>query len=310
MVRHLNENPLPLAVMPEFQLPHVEFRAASYAQPFSFSVPAGARTTCYFVLQGQLHVHTDENPPQSFVVGAGSVLGVSALLRHCVSHRPVGRRGTPLRLLVASTPRESLQFLNVFGNSVTLLDQADDPHTAEQISRLLALVEDELSNSHGSRDSQALLRRYAEAIVLQLSRYMLKRALPASDTATRAMGDQRLLKAIGAYSRDPARAWSVQELATIAGMSRTSFANRFQQVLGETPIRALTRLRLRHAAAHLLRGNHSVIAVARAAGYDSEASFIRAFSREYGSPPARWRGEQRKLGETLALQDAGGDAAG
>jgi len=308
MVRPPNENPLSLAIMPEFQLPHVEFRTASYAQPFSFTVPAGARTTCYFVMRGRLHVDTDDEPPQSFVVESGSMLGVSALLRHRVSHRPAGRDATPLRLLVASTPRESLQFLNVFGNSVTLLDRSHDPHTAERIFRLLALVEDELGSDAGSRDSQALLRRYAEAIVLQLSRYMLKHALPASDTATRAMGDQGLLRAIGAYSRDPARAWSVQELAAVAGMSRTSFANRFQRLLGETPIRALTRLRLRHAATQLLQGNHSIIAVARAVGYDSEASFIRAFSREYGSPPARWRGEQRKL--SVRLQDAGGESAG
>jgi AraC-like DNA-binding protein len=69
-------------------------------------------------------------------------------------------------------------------------------------------------------------------------------------------------------------------------------------------------LRLRHAAAHLLQGNPTVMTAARAAGYDSEASFIRAFSREYGSPPARWRGEQRKLGEALLQQSPRDESPG
>ena len=101
--------------------------------------------------------------------------------------------------------------------------------------------------------------------------------------------DPALAVALIAIHRDPGRNWSVAELAGLAKMSRSSFADRFTRRLGQPPATYVAEYRLDRAA-HLLRsGTSSVGAVAEQVGYDSEAAFSRAFRRRFGSPPLRWR---------------------
>lgn len=83
--------------------------------------------------------------------------------------------------------------------------------------------------------------------------------------------------------------WTVTELAREVGASRSAFADRFTQLIGEAPIRYLARHRLRDAAQQLRESADSVTSVALDAGYESEAAFTRAFKREFGASPAAWR---------------------
>jgi AraC-like DNA-binding protein len=88
---------------------------------------------------------------------------------------------------------------------------------------------------------------------------------------------------------DPAHPWTVDELAGNVGLSRSAFAQRFSDLLGQPPMQYLARWRLRAAARELRNGNRSLAEVAGTVGYDSEAAFSRAFKREFGLPPASWR---------------------
>ena len=83
--------------------------------------------------------------------------------------------------------------------------------------------------------------------------------------------------------------WTVAELARETGLSRTVLSERFRHFLGEPPMTYLTRWRLRLGARALTATSHSVAQIALDTGYDSEAAFNRAFKREYGLPPARYR---------------------
>ena len=101
-----------------------------------------------------------------------------------------------------------------------------------------------------------------------------------------ALSDRRVGAAIAAIHREPARRWTVGSLAAAVGMSRSSFAARFKQLVGEGPIEYLTRWRMLLAGRSLSRGE-PVGAVARSLGYQSESAFSTAYKRVMGSTPRR-----------------------
>jgi AraC-like DNA-binding protein len=101
--------------------------------------------------------------------------------------------------------------------------------------------------------------------------------------------DPLISRAIAAMHRDPAHAWTVPELARLTTLSRSTFAERFRLLLGSPPVAYLAGVRL-HRAAELLRATADPVGVvARRVGYTSDAAFIRAFTRRYGTQPGRWR---------------------
>jgi AraC-like DNA-binding protein len=108
-----------------------------------------------------------------------------------------------------------------------------------------------------------------------------------------ALKDPRLGKALGLIHAKLERDWSVDRLAKEAGMSRTAFSVRFRELMGESPVRYVTRCRLDRAAG-LLRSDDATLAqVAERVGYDSEIGFGRAFKRFTGTSPAAYRRQAR-----------------
>jgi AraC-like DNA-binding protein len=104
-----------------------------------------------------------------------------------------------------------------------------------------------------------------------------------------ALRDFRIGRALGLIHEAPAHAWSIDELARKVGMSRSAFASRFKSLVGETPMQYLTHWRM-HRAAHYLRTEGLAIAhAANRVGYQSTATFSKAFKRYIGAPPAAYR---------------------
>jgi AraC-like DNA-binding protein len=91
--------------------------------------------------------------------------------------------------------------------------------------------------------------------------------------------------------------WTIALLAKEVGLSRSALVDRFSHYLGEPPLRYLTQWRLQLAAEALVSTPQSVVQIACEVGYESEAAFNRAFKREFGMPPARYRRENR-IGRT------------
>jgi AraC-like DNA-binding protein len=102
-------------------------------------------------------------------------------------------------------------------------------------------------------------------------------------------------RALSAFHRDPARAWTIETLARAVGLSRSAFAERFTQFVGQPLLQYLTNWRMQLAANHLLSGTESVAVIANRVGYDSEAAFSRAFKKAVGAPPSRWRSHRTEL---------------
>ena len=82
--------------------------------------------------------------------------------------------------------------------------------------------------------------------------------------------------------------WTIAELAKLMGASRSGFAQRFVDVVGETPARYIASMRI-HQAHQWLKEGQRVASVANRLGYDSEASFSRAFRKMMGAPPSHYR---------------------
>ncbi|MDG4826621.1 AraC family transcriptional regulator [Asanoa sp. WMMD1127] len=100
--------------------------------------------------------------------------------------------------------------------------------------------------------------------------------------------DAEVGRALEAIHEAPGSPWTVETLARVALASRSAFAKRFRDVVGESPARYLARIRMEQAK-RLLTDRTSVAEVAVRLGYGSEAAFSRAFRRNAGVPPTQWR---------------------
>jgi AraC-like DNA-binding protein len=104
-----------------------------------------------------------------------------------------------------------------------------------------------------------------------------------------ALEDPRLARAVDAMQDSPEHAFTLPELAEVAGMSRSVFAARFAHALAQPPIEYLKTLRLSRAAALLRRTDLPIKAVASRVGYSSRSSFTRAFIAHHGVAPHEFR---------------------
>jgi AraC-like DNA-binding protein len=107
--------------------------------------------------------------------------------------------------------------------------------------------------------------------------------------------------ALAALHREPARPWTLEDLARHVGASRSVLAERFQRLVGASPMQYLTQWRMVLAANLLRRSNAQLTDIAQDVGYQTDTAFIRAFRREFGEPPATWRrNEIRRVAEAGA----------
>lgn len=134
-----------------------------------------------------------------------------------------------------------------------------------------------------------LITHLADALLLETIRAVILRSPNAQAAWLASSQDRQVGIAVGLIHDAPERNWSLVSLANAAGMSRSAFAERFAEVVGETPIRYLTQLRMNLALKMLTGGDVSIGVIAYRLGYSSEASFSRAFRRWIGVPPSSVR---------------------
>ncbi|MFE0104564.1 cupin domain-containing protein [Streptomyces sp. NPDC059009] len=140
--------------------------------------------------------------------------------------------------------------------------------------------------------AQAVATRLTDVLFVQVIRAWLDRT-GADDTGQRswltALRDPRIGAALSLMHEAPHRPWTVETLARDVAMSRPAFARQFKTLVGATPLAYLSRLRIDLAARLLRETDRLVSDIAEAVGYTSEFAFSRAFSRELGVPPGRYR---------------------
>jgi AraC-like DNA-binding protein len=137
--------------------------------------------------------------------------------------------------------------------------------------------------------SLSTLTKLAELMFVEALRRYAESLPPDGKGWLAAVRDAQVGRALALLHGDPAKGWTVDELAREVALSRSALAERFATLVGEPPMQYLTRWRLALAARTLRSGSEALSRVAERSGYESEAAFNRAFKREFGLPPAAWR---------------------
>jgi len=178
---------------------------------------------------------------------------------------------------------------------------AGQKETARQLAGLVSLMRSESADDHlGGRAMLNALSTAMFALVLRLA--------SETDCAPRGLlalaGHTRLAPAVAALFNEPARPWSLPDLARLSNMSRATLARQFREKLGRSPTDLLTDIRMTLAANELKRTSLSTGAVAETVGYQSEAAFQRAFKSHMGISPAQWRKTQEPSGRDVFARPA------
>jgi AraC-like DNA-binding protein len=138
----------------------------------------------------------------------------------------------------------------------------------------------------------AVVDRLTEVLVIQLLRFAISRQLVESGSLA-GLSDPRLAKALTAMHSDPSQEWTLELMASTAGMSRSRFAASFAGTVGIPPGEYLAQWRI-GLAKTLLRRGLSVKQIALETGYGSASALTRAFVHGAGLTPTQWLAEQRK----------------
>ena len=134
-----------------------------------------------------------------------------------------------------------------------------------------------------------MLNKLSELMFIEAIRTHMDQLSSANIGWLSGLRDPLVGRALSKLHGQPARCWTLDDLAAECGASRSALVGRFTQLMGYAPIHYLTRWRMQLAAKRLSEKGTKVAAVAQEVGYDSEAAFSRAFKKFSGQSPSQWR---------------------
>jgi AraC-like DNA-binding protein len=227
---------------------------------------------------------TYDEPPQLTFGGGGHTSRFVCGYLNCDQRFSPLVEALPTMLLVRSRDDYSaIEAIDGGGSRPTTVPQG----SGTWLGTTLKFTVNEARN--GRPGNAAILGRLTELMFVEILREYMQR-LPADQGGWLAgLNDPYVGKALRLMHANPARDWTVDDLGREAAVSRSVLAQRFTDLVGETPMRYLANWRMQLAKQMMRDGAGSIQEVATRVGYDSEAAFNRAFKRATGSPPATWR---------------------
>ncbi len=279
----------------------VYFVRASASEGSVRVLPSGSFSYCFMVRRGTVRLETDFPVSRSFELGPGDAIAISGLAPHAflsagataqpsagfdLRSMPSPDPGHEVDIVLGVAPSEVLALGSLIMGP-TFVGSAQHPDLSHRLWRAVDMLEDEYGDE-AQIDRNLVIRRLAETMAINFSRRTFADRRSPLEAPLEPPHPQQLLS-INAFLRAPEQPWTLADLAKAAGMSRTRFAEEFKLVTGQTPARIISRLRLTTIARRIETTTLSVEAAAEEAGYSSSAAFVRAFQREFGETPARWR---------------------
>ena len=159
------------------------------------------------------------------------------------------------------------------------------------LQRTLELLASEVDASKSAAEpgSELAVRRLADLLLIQALRAHIADTESEPTGWLHALADSHIGAALHSMHQHIDRAWTVASLASEAGMSRSAFAQRFKELIGESPLEYLTRWRMYRGSDLLRESDRKLADVAQAVGYDSDGAFHKAFKRVLGIAPGEYR---------------------
>jgi AraC-like DNA-binding protein len=219
---------------------------------------------------------------------------VALLAKSNVAH--YGGGGAPTTIVCGSFSfdRASLKPITQLLPSFILI-KADQARTLALHNTMQALASEMAEQAPGS---DVVANRLAEVLFIQTLRaHIASEPERFSKGWLRAIFDPQVGTALSAIHDSVNTPWTVESLAQAAGMSRSAFAARFKELLGQTPLEYVTEWRMQKAMPLLQQRDKKLIDVARSVGYESDAAFSKAFKRVVGANPGEYL--KRGMAESL-----------
>lgn len=285
------------------------FCHSELAAPWCLAFPASHLAHFHFIERGGAWVRFAEDA-EATSLGPGDLVVLPHGKRYQVSDAP-RRRPIPFSRVIPSAPRgctlvrtggdgpRTSMLCGAFSMKhpgdhsflamlppVLLMRAADSPEAAWVETTLRQLAAEARRQEPGS---ELVVHRLTDVLFVQVLRVWLQRTPSLDGSWLGALRDPQVGQALSRMHANPSHPWTIQELASQVGLSRSPFAAKFVRQVGESPMAYLTRLRMKHAAELLRSQPVSLLEAALACGYQSEAAFSKAFRREFGLPPGQYR---------------------
>jgi AraC-like DNA-binding protein len=171
--------------------------------------------------------------------------------------------------------------------SATPRTTGGDSKVADWFGTTLDLIATEAASRKPGADP--IISRLSDILFIQAVRAYASAVSSERPNWFAAAADPQIGEAIANIHRAPQNPWTVEQMATLARMSRSAFANRFTELVGEPPLRYLSRWRMHKAIEMLRDGRLTTAEIASLVGYESEAAFSKAFKKWNGQGPGAYR---------------------
>ncbi len=300
------------------RLDGVEYGRCQPSAPWATAYPAQAEARFHFLAAGSAYLQapggawTEMRPGDAVLLPRGdahvlaSEPGISPTPVDCLPRKPLCDGIVDLQC--PCTDSNNLIFFAVMRFNVDkrhpLLNLMPDVMRTSDLAKseptipplLDAMMREVEMNRVGAG---GILSRLADVLTATIIRTWVEHGCGDASGWLAAVRNPEVGRVLAAIHLDPAHDWSVNELARHMGASRSGFAQRFVSVVGETPARYVARMRM-HQAHEWLREGQRVATVAERLGYDSEASFSRAFKRVIGASPSHFREKRNGVAAPIA----------
>jgi AraC-like DNA-binding protein len=209
---------------------------------------------------------------------------IGAKAKSNVAHYGGGGAPTTIVFGSMSFDRASLRPITQLLPSFILI-KAEQARTLALHGTMQALASEMAEQVPGS---EIVANRLAEVLFIQMLRAHIASGPERNKGWLRAVFDPQMGAALSAIHDRVNTPWTVESLAGAAGMSRSAFAARFKELLGQTPLEYVTEWRMQKAIQLLERRDKKLPEVARLVGYESDAAFSKAFKRVVRANPGEY----------------------
>lgn len=236
--------------------------------------------TLYFFLKGGGHTLSDGNCKLFTPLSELPIQAVTERYETLSFGGPGARTEMICGVLVFQHPL-AIKLLGILPSYIVI--RRDAEMTSNIIGNISSLLKAETKNI--GVGAEGVIARLSDILVITAMRQYLLELNDEKVGWLGALEDDRIGNALKIIHETPDHHWSLEEIAKKVGMSRTSFAQQFKRLVGNTPMEYLTEWRMSLAYSKLQLSKDSILAIALDIGYQSEAAFSRAFKKVIGQSP-------------------------